>query len=236
MSALIDWNDIDLVVFDVDGTLYDASRLRRAMLRRLLIAAWRERSVHTLRVLHAFRREREALGEEEAIDFQAAQYARAAVRARCGEDEVRALTREWMERQPLALLRACRRPYVEEVFSGLRMVGKRIAVLSDYPAIRKLRVLGLRADVVVAATDPDIGRLKPHPLGLQHILRRTGVSASRALMIGDRLDRDAVVAERAGTRTLILRRSRTPCAVPTFAGYEAAVFTPLFQSPSFVPA
>ena len=236
MSALIDWDDIDLVVFDVDGTLYDAARLRRAMLRRLLAAAWHERSLRAVRVLRAFRLEREALGNEEDVDFQVAQYTRTAARVRCSEDEVRALAREWMERQPLALLRACRRPHVEDLFTGLRLAGKRIAVLSDYPAVRKLRVLGLRADVVVSATDSGIGKLKPHPIGLESILARTGVPPQRTLMIGDRVDRDAAVAERAGTRALILARVRKPCGVPTFASYGAAVFRPLFQAPALVPA
>lgn len=233
---MIDWDGIDLVVFDVDGTLYDAARLRRAMLYRLLAAAWQTRSLRALHVLRAFRQEREALADEEDVDFQGAQYARTAARVGCGEDEVRWLAREWMERQPLTVLRACRRPHVEEVFAGLRLAGKRIAVLSDYPAVRKLRVLGLRADVVVAATDPDIGRLKPHPLGLQTILQRTGVAPARALMIGDRFDRDAAVAARAGTQALILSRTRLPAGAVTFAGYDAAVFRPLVQTPTLVPA
>ena len=29
---LLDWKDIDLVIFDVDGTLYDQRRLQLAML------------------------------------------------------------------------------------------------------------------------------------------------------------------------------------------------------------
>ena len=38
LSLLLNWNDIDLVVFDVDGTLYDQRRLHLAMVRRLLAA------------------------------------------------------------------------------------------------------------------------------------------------------------------------------------------------------
>ena len=35
MSGSLDWSAIDLVVFDVDGTLYDQRRLRLAMLGHL---------------------------------------------------------------------------------------------------------------------------------------------------------------------------------------------------------
>ncbi|MFZ9286026.1 MAG: HAD family hydrolase [Burkholderiaceae bacterium] len=232
MNGCIDWGRIDLVVFDMDGTLYDAGRLRRAMLGQLLAAAWNERSAHTLRVLRAFRQVREALGSEECPQFMHLQYARTAARTGCDADTVRALVHQWMEQRPLPVLRACRQPHVNAVFEALRMVGKHAAVWSDYPARDKLRALDLRADLVACATDPDIARLKPDPRGLLALLERAGVPASRALMVGDRLDRDAQAARRAGVQALILAR-RTPAGVHGFRRYDDAVFAPLLEA---VPA
>ena len=63
LSPLLNWNDIDLVVFDVDGTLYDQRRLRLVMVRRLLAATWRTRSLDTLLTMRTFRKVREALGD-----------------------------------------------------------------------------------------------------------------------------------------------------------------------------
>jgi FMN phosphatase YigB (HAD superfamily) len=131
-----------------------------------------------------------------------------------------------MEQRPLPLLAACRYSLLPDLFACLRARGKQIAVFSDYPAAEKLMALGLRADVVVCATDPGIRRLKPDPLGLQVILTRTGVAPERALMVGDRFDRDALAAQRCGVRALI-RSPRPHAGFETFASYADRVFEPL---------
>ena len=229
-SDTLDWSTIDLVVFDVDGTLYDQRQLRLGMLRQLISHSLQTRSLDTLLMLRTFRRVREALGEQgdnpAGADFMTQQYAQTACRHGTTSAAVRALTTEWMEQRPLPLLAACRYAHVAEVFARLRAAGKRLAAFSDYPAVAKLAVLGLQADVVVCATDTDIARLKPDPTGLRAILRQTGVAPERALMIGDRFDRDAAAAERAGMRALI--RSKRPHAQwPTFRAYDDAVFRAL---------
>jgi phosphoglycolate phosphatase/putative hydrolase of the HAD superfamily len=226
MTQMIDWQAVDLVVFDVDGTLYDQRRLRRAMLGQLLRDAWRTRSLDTLQTLRTFRQVREALGEEPGADFLRLQYARTAARRNQPEDAVRRLAAEWLEQRPLPSLAACRYAQLEAVFAGLQSDGKQIAVFSDYPAVDKIKALGLWADWVVCATDPDIGRLKPDPAGLLSILRQTGVSARRTLMIGDRFDRDGEAARRAGVRALIRSRKPHP-EFDTFQSYADPVFQPL---------
>ena len=57
----LDWDRIALVVFDMDGTLYDARRLRWRMAAWLLAESLRRRSLALPRTLAAFRRMREAL-------------------------------------------------------------------------------------------------------------------------------------------------------------------------------
>jgi phosphoglycolate phosphatase len=229
-TAAIDWSTIDLVVFDVDGTLYDQRQLRIGMLRQLISHTLQTRSLNTLLTLRTFRRVREALGEvgdeQAGADFMTQQYAQTASRHHTTPAAVRELTDEWMEQRPLPLLAACRYAQVAEVFAGVRAAGKKIAAFSDYPATAKLAALGLRADVVVCATDAGIARLKPDPAGLLEILRQTGVAPERALMIGDRFDRDAAAAERAGVRALI-RSRQAHARWPTFQGYDDAVFQPL---------
>lgn len=206
MNRAIDWDRIDLVVFDVDGTLYDAARLRRAMLRHLLGAAWQERSLRALQVLGTFRQVREALAQEACADFLSLQYTRTAALTGCDVQQVRALVQEWMQQRPLPLLRSCRWPRVQAVFAGLRVAGKPVWALSDYPAADKLRALGLQVDGAVSATDAEIARLKPDPRGLQAILARTGVPA------------------------WILSRRSAP-GVRSFRGYDDPVFRPLLAAP-----
>jgi phosphoglycolate phosphatase len=224
----VDWSTIDVVVFDVDGTLYDATRLRLAMLGQLIQNAWQTRSFDTLRTLRTFRRVREALGDVPDADFLQLQFEQTADRHGLASEAVKSLTAEWMEVRPLPLLRACRFPHVAAVFDGLRAQGKTIAVLSDYPAVAKLAAMGLSAELVVSAVDPEVRRLKPDPRGLRSILARTGVPAERTLMVGDRFDRDGEVALRAGVRALI-RSARPHASFATFKGYNDPLFQPLFS-------
>ena len=233
MSRL-DWAAIDLVVFDVDGTLYDQRRLRLAMLRQLLAHSWRTRSFDALRTLRTFRHVREELGDSPDVSFVDAQYARTAGMHNKSPEEVRLLVDEWIERRPLPLLASCRYPGVEELFAGLRAQGKHIAVFSDYPASAKLAALGLEADSVVCATDPAIGRLKPDPAGLREILRISGAAPERALMIGDRADRDGAAARAVHVNALLLG-GRPNSGFDTFRSYADPVFRPLLRSASAWP-
>lgn len=219
----LDWSGIDLVVFDLDGTLYEQRKLRLRMLGLLVWDALATGSLKTLRVLRHYRRCRERLGDGGG-DFVDRQFALPAQRCGVSADEVRVRVEDWISRRPLAHLERCRTPGADALFKALRSSGRTIAVLSDYPAEAKLAALGLRADLVVSAEDPDVRRLKPDPRGLDKILRLTGTPPSRAVMIGDRRDRDGAVARRSGVAALI---KNEPDGYVTF---EDAVFRPLLAS------
>lgn len=194
----------DLVVFDVDGTLYDQRKLRRRMAARLLLNALEPDGVRTLRVLRAWRRQREEMAKREVEDFEPLLIHRVAARHGCSRTHVAEIAHRWLEVEPLSHLRACRRPGVATLFARLRSAGKRIAVLSDYPAEAKLEALGLAADIVVSARDKGVGLLKPHPRGLLRVLELAGVAPGAALMVGDRAERDGEAARRAGVQALII--------------------------------
>ena len=158
--------------------------------------------------LQTFRRERERLAELEVDGIRAAQYERPAGRLGLPVEELRNLVEEWMEERPLRHLRACRFPGVGRLFQDLREAGITIAVLSDYPAHRKVATLELAADCVVSAVDREVNRMKPHPAGLLRVLDLLGVAASDCLLIGDRDDRDGEAARRAGVACLLKERRR----------------------------
>ena len=227
-SIPIDWSAIDLVIFDMDGTLYDQRRLRARMLAALLRDAVARRSLDTLLTLRSFRRCREALAEDPARNFLADQYSIPAAERGCTPEEVRGLVAEWMEERPLSMLAACRRPGIQQLFQAIAGEGKRIAIFSDYPAVAKLAALDLTADYIVAATDPDVGRPKPDPTGLEKLLRVSGVAADRAVLIGDRVERDWAVAARLNMRALILSRGASG-EVERFRSFGDALFQPLLM-------
>jgi FMN phosphatase YigB (HAD superfamily) len=206
--ASLPWARIRLVVFDVDGTLYDQRPLRRrmrlALLRHCLI---RPRELSLLRTLQAFRRLREEMEEQGGGEVSRLQYERPATLLGLSPEIVQLAVETWMYERPLIYLPAARYPGVDRIFEALRLSGRKAAIFSDYPAEAKMRALGLKADFHVAATDPDVQRLKPHPLGLQRILERAGASPESCLYIGDRDERDGECARRLGVHYLLKSHS-----------------------------
>jgi putative hydrolase of the HAD superfamily len=185
--------------------------------------------LNVIAVLAKYRRIRERLGDEQAADFETALIAETAAATANSTDSVRSIVAEWIDRRPLGYLAACRYPNLSELFAGLRRSGKSIGILSDYPAEAKLEALGLTADHVVFAGDEGVGLLKPHPRGLESLVAAAGVEPHETIVIGDRVDRDGLVARRAGAKALI-RSSRPIEGWQTFARFDDALFAPFLAS------
>jgi putative hydrolase of the HAD superfamily len=220
----LNWNPVKLVVFDVDGTLYDQKRLRLKMARDLLLNALGSFSARSVRVLSAYRKLREHMGEQEVHDFDRLLLAQTAAQCGVAVDTVAVIVAEWMERRPLPYLPACRFDGLEQLFGRLRAAGKTIGILSDYPAQAKMDAFGLAADIIVCAGDAAVGVLKPHPRGLQHVMELAGVDAGATVMIGDRAERDGDAARRAGAHALI-KSSQPIDGWHTFASYHDPIFS-----------
>ncbi len=205
---LIDWNSFDLVVFDVDGTLYDQRKLRLRMGGRLLLHCLKSANTNTVRILGAYRKWREELADQGEENFEEILIQRLAARYGKSPSDIQAIVGDWMETRPLPLLRECRYPGVAELLALLRSAGKTIGVLSDYPAQDKLSRLEFEADFVVSARDEEVAVLKPHPRGLQRLMALAGVGPEATAMIGDRAERDGEMGRRAGVKTYL--RSEKP--------------------------
>lgn len=211
---------VQAIVFDVDGTLYRQAPLRRAMLVRLLaahagrpLAAWR-----TFSALQAYRRAQEHLRGDTSGDLAAAQLRLACERSRLDRASVAACVEQWMEREPLSLLRRYVQPGLVEFLEAARRRGIRLATLSDYPAEAKLEALGVARyfDVNMCAQASEIGVFKPSPRGLEVVLRRLGVTADDAVYVGDRADVDAAAATAAGVPCAILARKTESSITETY--------------------
>ena len=201
---VLNWDSFKLMVFDVDGTLYDQDRLRRRMagaLLRHLICTGR---IDTVRILRSYRKWREELAEQESERFEELLLSRLASCYGRSKAQIEALVSDWMEAKPLPYLKAYRRPGVKQLFAELRSAGKTIGILSDYPAQEKLASLELDADIVVSARDPEVDVLKPHPRGILRVMQIAGVAPGATIMIGDRAERDGEMGRRASVRTFVL--------------------------------
>lgn len=217
---MTDWGRIDLVVFDVDGTLYCQKKMRLLMAKDLLISVLTAKTPSPIKVLKTYRQIRERLGDEEQEDFERKLTSEVADKCGVSVGQVEIFVSEWMHKRPLPYLAFCRFKGVQELFEGLRAAGKIVGVLSDYPAQEKLAALGVHADVVVSANDPGVNILKPHPRGLEEVAAIAGVSPQRTLMIGDRVERDGYAAKRFGAHALIKSRRDIP-GWNTFRAYNA---------------
>ena len=223
------WDAIELVVFDVDGTLYDQTPLRVRMVLALFLHTLSSRSLETVKVLKHFRRIREDLGNQETQNFESSLIERTSELTGAPAEKISKIVQEWIEVRPLAYLRSCRYPGVKEVFEALRAREVKIGVFSDYPASQKLKAMELEADFEISAVDSKIRVLKPNPLGLLHLMHQAGTTPATTLMIGDRIDRDGEAAKRAGTQCLI-RSAKKLSGWSSFKSYEHAPFSLLHQS------
>ena len=182
-----------LVVFDLDGTLYDK---RGLSLRMVLHAPWDVVKMRAERQTRA-RMKGLWLGTENFVQTYNEQLAQ-----RMGCSPLQA--KEWYEQRYMPLmvkligkyqpLGEWVLPFVQDCqHKGIKMV-----VLSDYGfAKEKLQALGLEPslfDWVVSA--PELGGLKPAAELMHHVAERMGVAVEDCLVIGDREDTDGEMARR----------------------------------------
>lgn len=216
-----DWRRIKLVAFDVDGTLYAQKPLRLRVAAALIGHTLRSRSTSTMAVLKTYRTLRERIGDAETPDFESVLLGQVSQRHQLSSETVREIIAEWMEQRPLGSLARCRYPTVDRLFERIRASGRLIGILSDYPAHAKLQAMALSADHVVSAGE--VGLLKPHPKGLQRLMKLAGTAADETILIGDRDERDGEAARRAGTACL-LRSSKPIMGIGTFTRFDDPVF------------
>jgi len=182
---------------DLDGTLYAPAPVKLLIAAELAMGGWAAAGV-----LRRFREEHERLRELglEGDPF-ALQIARTAEALGRSPADVEGHVRHWMIERPGRWLAAFRRQALLQEIEAFRRAGGRTALVSDYPAKRKLEALGATAlfDAVVASGEPGgPTRLKPHPDGFLRAATAIGVEPAACLVIGDRDDADGAAARAAG--------------------------------------
>jgi FMN phosphatase YigB (HAD superfamily) len=204
------------LVFDLDGTLYRQSPVRRAMLIKMALGHVVRpfAGLETMKIIAAYRRAQETLRERGGVhpDLSTAQLNEAAKQVGKPVEKVASTVRKWMEEAPLTLLRPVVRSGVIDLLNWARGKGIQLAVASDYPPSEKLVAMDLHDlfDVAVAAQDPEVGVFKPDPRLLLHACSRLGVEPGDSLYIGDRFEVDGVAAKAAGMRFALITSTEEP--------------------------
>ncbi len=189
------------LLVDLDGTLYAPGPLKRRMALELLLSAPLQ-----IGPLRRFRRAHERLRQaperiqagETPFD---AQLRLAAEELGWPPERLRQRVEKWMIERPCRHLPALRNRALLEELAEHKRRGLALALVSDYPARRKLAALGaadLFAAVVASGEPGGPERLKPDPAGYLRAARELGVAPERCLVLGDRPDADGLAAERAG--------------------------------------
>lgn len=189
---------IEAWLIDLDGTLYRQLPVRLAMACELALLG-----PHQMPLIARFRREQEVLRNEhqgERCPYQL-QLERTAAALNRDLPTIAKQIAHWMEQRPGKWLRLFRRRSLLAEIGCFRNSGGKTALVSDYPARRKLEALGAQHlfDVVIASGEAaEVRALKPSPQSYLLAAERLGVAPARCLVIGDRPDADGLAAERAG--------------------------------------
>ncbi|MGY3054673.1 putative hydrolase of the HAD superfamily [Pedobacter sp. UYEF25] len=206
---VIDWDKIELVVLDVDGTLYNQTLLRKKMLKVLLkhffLRPWQ---LKELWILYHFRKERENHAGFIGTNLEQKQYEWCQTKTNASVEKIKAIVNKWIFEAPNKFLLPFVFSGVHTFFKDLKYKGIAVATLSDYNAKAKLASLKLATDLNVSATDVEINALKPAVNGLNYVLRHFDIeNPQKCLYIGDRLELDGACASNTGVQFLLMNES-----------------------------
>lgn len=189
-------DNIQVVVLDVDGTLYNKKHLSLRMIMHGLCHIGKMRAERTTRAQFKGK----WIGDKDT--FYQQYFAQMAAERRFSAQQAQT----WYDQQYMPLMVKMIGQYhpigdwVQPFIATCRDKGIKIVVLSDYDHVNeKLLALKLSPtlfDWVVSA--PELGGLKPAVPLLQTIAKKMKVKVSDCLVIGDRDDTDGAMAKAAG--------------------------------------
>ena len=213
------------VIFDVDGTLYDHTRIKFRMAMDLFMEMLHRPATgyQTLSVLRHYRKIREELAIHPLKNISGTSLVLTALKQGCSPERVRAAVQQWMYDQPRKYLLRYRHPGIKALIRFLTENEILTAVFSDYPAEGKLDALDLKFSLVVSGEDPAVDRLKPDPAGLLLCAKRLGICPGDCLYIGDREDKDGECARRAGMSYMLLQPENSNCQRHYFHSYAELI-------------
>ncbi len=210
MNSIDEIMKYELIVVDMDGTLYFQRPLRRKMLYCMLEGLLIGKLIfREFIALFQFRKKKEKLAGKEY--HEDALYSDVAASLpgclRMTPKEVEKTVHKWIYEIPLAQIPSCGDYYLISILNEAIQRGIKVYVYSDYPAQKKAESLGLMGVTCVSSTDAQIGYLKPCARGIEYILKKSGVCKNSAIMLGDRDEMDGQAARNAGIDYIILNRN-----------------------------
>ena len=203
-SQPLDWDSVQVVSWDLDGTLYELKPMVRAFRRHILLDLMKGKLWGTAtgvfglwRRLTTMRDVRERGG----ID---------GLPTPSDETQVKLRMARWHSQ---AVGDVGAQPGLVDLLRAIEVTGRRQIVITDYEAEGKLDALALPITFEHVFEGEVLGAIKPSPRLFETILKTLDLPAHALLHIGDRDESDGVAARGAGCQVLILGKD--------FASYEA---------------
>lgn len=195
------------VIFDLDGTLYDNTRLARHIVLH---------SIFHLRLLFAERVCRHRMSGRyygtKGSTYKEL-FRRMALTA--GKTEDQASAWYWSRYMPLQVKMLQRhfhkKPWVDDTLKSLRETGVKLVCFSEYSFIReKLKAVDISPDSFDLIIDaPSAGGCKPCRKAFLNIAGKLGLDPEEILVVGDREDTDGAGAESANMGFILVPKYDT---------------------------
>lgn len=208
------------VLFDVDGTLYHQTPLRVLMIAFLLGSyCYSPRLLKKkINIIRSFRKGQEHLriAETPMGNCKKRQLAYATGKTGESSQDVEETIEKWFFQKPKSVLPLCRRKGLHRFLNNLTGRNLRLAVFSDYPAIEKLKALGIDNyfSTFISSWDKDVKGFKPHTTGFAIAANKMKLSPDEILYVGDREEVDGIGANAAGMRAVIINKSSGSAKLP----------------------
>ncbi len=197
MTYMLPLDNIECVVFDLDGTLYN----KRFLPLRMVLADWRH-----LGLLRAERAARKQLAGRYFGSADALYDALFGLMAQSTGKSVEVVQKWYNEVYMPTMVRIIGKyhPLTDFACESLKLFKEkdiRIVVFSDYGFVKeklealKLSIINYQLSIYSA---PEMGGLKPCKEAFENLLRTLQVKPENALMVGDRLDTDGAGAASVG--------------------------------------
>ena len=192
---------IQVVSWDVDGTLYSMPRLR-AMI--VLLAATR-----IARGWNEARRVRAELSELEQVrEYMATIRSNGGVLKNLGplsdRERILRIEKRWYGE---AIRRIGATRLARNLISRIDKAGIQQVIASDYYSDYKIQALGLQGKFSKIYAGEAVGYIKPNANLFHHISESLGIDSSHILHIGDMQTRDGVAAAGAGVQVAIIGKN-----------------------------
>jgi FMN phosphatase YigB (HAD superfamily) len=199
---------VKLVIFDVDGTVYDQKWLRFRMLAELLwYLATPPFRISKVRMLSKYRKLIESAREGNSTGYHDRILKQLSEKYQISTEELSIFIDEWMQKRPLKyLVNSCHKE-IPDALSYLESQGIPWTFYSDYYPNDKLDALGIKYSSTYYSAMDKINCLKPDRRSMDIILNDYNVTNSESVIVGDRIEVDGQLAINSGTHFILFKAS-----------------------------